>query len=914
MTDETLKSIMMDNADLLMHIGVLRRSGRYPWGSGKNPMQRNKDFLGFVEEMRKKGLTDKEIVDGLNLNSREAGYINAKTDELTTTQYRAAKAIANNAVRAEQVARAEKLKDTGMSNIKIGEEMGINESSVRSLLDPGAKARNAQLTGTADMLKRQLEKHEYLDIGVGTENHLGITNDKLAKSVAILQEEGYEVKQIMVKQLGTGQYTKMKVLAPPGTQTKEIYSDISKIGSVAETSNDGGRSYLGIRPIENLNPKRVQVRYAEDGGTDMDGVIELRRGVPDLDLGQSRYAQVRIGVDGTHYLKGMAVYADDLPDGVDVRFNTNKTKDVPMLGPKDNTVLKEQKKGSDGKVDKDNPFGASIKPGNGQRGALNIVNEEGDWSDWSKSLASQMLSKQAPALAKAQLETTYRIKREQLDEIESLTNPTVKKKLLESFADDVDASAVHLKAAALPRQATHVILPVPSMKETEVYAPNYKNGEKVILVRYPHAGTFEIPELTVNNKNPKAKSTIGNAWDAIGIHPKVAEQLSGADFDGDSVLVIPNNNRKIKADPPLAGLKNFDPKTQYKGYEGMKKMNSRQTQIEMGKISNLITDMTIKDASKAELERAVKHSMVVIDAEKHGLNFRQSEKDNAISELKQKYQSEPGKKGLGASTLISRASSEQRVESRKARPASQGGGIDLETGKRVYVSKNDSYVDKDGNTVIRTIKSTKMAETDDAHSLSSGRPIEVIYADHANRLKGLANEARKSWVVTKDTKYSPSAKKAYSKEVDSLNSKLNVALLNAPIERKAQIIANSVLQQKRQANPHLDDADLKKISFQALAEARNRLGAGKTLVDITPSEWNAIQAGAISANKLEQILNNTDVDNIKKLATPRQATVMTGSKLALAKAMLANGYTQEEVAAHLGVVPSTLNSAVRRES
>ena len=870
-------------------------------------MQRNRDFLGYVDEMRKKGLTDKEIVDGLNLSSKEAGFIGAKSDELTTTQYRAAKAIANNMVQAEKEAQALRLKDTGMSNIAIGREMGINESSVRSLLDPATRERRAQLMGTADMLKRQLEKNEYLDIGVGTENHLGITNDKLAKSVAILQEEGYEVKYVKVKQLGTGQYTTMKVLAPPGTKTKDIYSDISKIGSVAEHTDDGGRSYLGLKPIQNLSPDRIKVRYAEDGGTDMDGVIELRRGVADLNMGDSKYAQVRIGVDGTHYLKGMAIYADDLPAGTDIRFNTNKTKDTPMLGEKDNTVLKLQKKGSDGKVDADNPFGATIKPG-GQRGALNIVNEEGDWSDWSRSLASQMLSKQTPALAKEQLERTYQIKREQLNEIEALTNPTVKKKLLESYADDMDASAVHLKAAALPRQSTHVILPLTSMKETEIYAPKYDNGEKVVLVRYPHAGTFEIPELTVNNKNPQAKRIMQNARDAVGIHPKVAEQLSGADFDGDSVLVIPNNNRKIKTAPRLEGLKGFEPKTAYKGYEGMTKMTSRQTQLEMGKISNLITDMQIRGATDPEIERAVKHSMVVIDAEKHGLNYKQSALDNNIKDLKVKYQ----KPEKGASTLISKASSEKRVEARKARPASQGGAIDPKTGKKVYVSKGDTYVDANGKTITRTIKSTKMAETDDAHTLSSGRPIEVIYADHANRLKGLANEARKDLVATKDTKYSPTAKKAYQKEVDSLNAKLNVALKNAPLERKAQVLANATVQQKRQANPHLDDADLKKISFQALAESRNRVGAGKTLVEITPTEWTAIQAGAISANKLEQILNNTDVDNIKKLATPRQATVMTSAKMSIVKNMLASGYTQAEIAAHLGIPASTIDSALER--
>lgn len=79
-------------------------------------------------------------------------------------------------------------------------------------------------------------------------------------------------------------------------------------------------------------------------------LIELRRGCQDLSLGDSKYAQVRIMVDGKKYLKGMAVYSDDMPDGVDVIFNTNKTKDVPKM-----EVLK------DIKSDPDNPFGSLIK-------------------------------------------------------------------------------------------------------------------------------------------------------------------------------------------------------------------------------------------------------------------------------------------------------------------------------------------------------------------------------------------------------------------------------------------------------------------------------------------------------------------------------------------------------------------------
>ena len=51
----------------------------------------------------------------------------------------------------------------------------------------------------------------------------------------------------------------------------------------------------------------------------------------------------------------------------------------------------------------------------------------------------------------------------------------------------------------------------------------------------------------------------------------------------------------------------------------------------MGKISNLITDMTLLGASEDKLARAVRHSMVVIDDEKHHLDYKQSEKDNNIA-------------------------------------------------------------------------------------------------------------------------------------------------------------------------------------------------------------------------------------------------------------------------------------------
>jgi hypothetical protein len=652
------------------------------------------------------------------------------------------------------------------------------------------------------------------------------------------------------------------------------------------------------------------VRYAEDGGADMDGVIQLRRGVDDISLGNAKYAQVRIAVDGTHYLKGMAMYTDDLPDGVDIRFNTNKSN----TGNKKDAMkpLKD---------DPDSPFGSIVrqkeyvdKNGKKKQSVLNIVNEEGQWDEWSSKFSSQFLSKQSPALAKEQLNIRLKEKQKEFDEIMSLTNPSVRKKLLETFADDADSSSVHLKAAGLPRTKTKVILPINSLKDNEVYAPTFRDGEKVVLVRHPHGGKFEIPELVVNNRNPQAKKVMGQAIDAIGINANVAKRLSGADFDGDTVLVIPNNSRKVKSESPLQGLRNFDPQVQYKGYEGMPKMSSRTKQLEMGKVSNLITDMTIRGASHSELAAAVRHSMVVIDAEKHNLNWKQSAIDNNISELKKKYQGDGSSKRTGASTIISQASAEARIPDRKERPAKLGGPIDPKTGKKMYVPKGDTYISKKtGKTEVSKIKVPKMLLTDDAHTLSSGQPMEKVYADYANNLKALANKARKTALETKTIPYSPSAKQAYKKEVSSLQAKLNVALKNAPLERQAQIVANAIVKAKTSANPGMDSSDLKKIKGRALEVARNRVGAKKTPVVITPKEWSAIQAGAISKSQLEKILNHANIDQIKQLATPRKATVMDSGKMARAQSMLASGYTQAEIADALGVPVSTLNSAIIRE-
>lgn len=914
--------------DILMHYGMPRRSGRYPWGSGDNPYQHSGDFLSRVEEMKKSNFTFTDK-DGKTYTGETAI---AKSMGLSTTQLRTQMSLAKDERRSYDVATAKALREKGYSLNEIAEKMGFNnDSSVRSLLNENSEARMNQAKQTAEFLKQKVAEKGMIDVGTGVERELNVSKEKMNQALYILEMEGYSVYGGGVPQVtNPGKQTNIKVLCPPGTEHKDIYN-FENVHSVREyTSHDGGDTFdpKWVYP-KSMDSSRLKIRYAEDGGVQKDGVVEIRRGVDDLSLGSSHYAQVRILVDGTHYIKGMAVYSDDLPDGVDVLFNTNKKKGTPVTD-----VLKKIKS------DPNNPFGSLIKEGivdpdkgDNQKGGqsyyydkngkkqLSLINkraEEGDWGEWADKLPSQFLSKQSLTLVNKQLNLAASDKMAEFDEICSLTNPTVKKSLLKSFADDCDSAAVHLQAAALPRQKYQVILPITSMKDTEVYAPNYKNGETVALIRYPHGGTFEIPILTVNNKQAEARRVLGNTpKDAIGINSKVAERLSGADFDGDTVMVIPCNSSKSKvkitSTPPLKGLEGFDPKLEYGGKPAGTFKAMKNTQKEMGVISNLITDMTLKGATQDELARAVRHSMVVIDAEKHKLDYKQSEVDNGISSLKKKYQGtvdENGRYHEGASTLISRAKSETSVAKRQGSPT-----IDPETGEYSWkTADNLTYVDKKtGKTVVRTQPSTKMAEAKDAFSLVSeaDTPIERAYATYANKMKALGNQARLEILSTGKVPYSATAKETYQTEVYSLDHKLGIALMNAPRERQAQTMANAIVAAKKQDNPDMTKGEIKKASQQALTQARTSVGAKRETIQITDREWEAIQAGAISENKLVQIIDNVDIDSLRQRATPRSTTTLSGAKQAKIASMNASGYSTSEIAEALGVSTSTVSNYLK---
>ena len=886
--------------DILMHYGVKRRSGRYPWGSGDNPYQHGGDFLSRVEELQRLGKSEKEI-------AQEIG--------LSTTDLRMQVRVAKHERRALQADRARSLRDDGKTLDEIASIMGFkNDSSVRALLNENTAENKNKARATAEILKKELAEKGALDVGTGVERTLGVSTGVLQEALFILETEGYNRYGVGVPQVNDPKKrTITPVISVPEIDQREVYQNLDLVKSVGEYhSSDGGDSWDKREYPASIDSSRVKILYGDEGGALKDGVIEIRRGVADLDLGDSHYAQVRILVDGTHYLKGMAMYSDDMPDGADIVFNTNKHSGTPKM-----EVMKPIQ------ADPDNPFGAFIKA-NGQShyidadgtkklSAINKLKEEGDWDKMSKNLSSQFLSKQPLQLIRKQLDLTYADAADEFAEICALTNPTVKRKLLLDFADECDSAAVHLKAAALPRQSTQVILPLNAMKETEIFAPNYRDGEQVALVRYPHGGTFEIPVLTVNNKNPAAISILGkNIRDAVGINPKVAERLSGADFDGDQVVVIPTGRGvKIQSTPALKDLEGFDPKTQYstEGKTGVRLLSKgAATQRQMGEISNLITDMTLKGAPESEIARAVKHSMVVIDAAKHKLDYRQSEKDNGIAELRKRYQGytdEEGKERGGASTLLSRR--KQTVDV----PERQGSGvIDPTTGKVVYKESGRTYVDpKTGKAVLATTKVSRIEVLDDVRKLSSGTLQEEAYAEHANRMKALANQARLEYKATPTLKRSASAAKAFEPEVTRLMSALRVAQLNAPREREAQRIANARVRAKVQDNNITDKDEISKIRRAAINDARVATGASgkRTRITISDGEWTAIQAGAISDTTLSEILRYAEPKTVRERATPRATTQLSQARINRIKALANSGHTNSEIAEALGISTSAVS-------
>lgn len=876
---------MVDDALLteLQHIGVARRSGRYKWGSGKDPFQGSKSLLVRDAELRKEGKSEKEIADLFGMS------IKRLREEKSIERER------QNTVMKDSV---DSMTKRGLTNEQMAESLGVSLRTISNIKNQVNKVDLKRTDNIKEAIKSQLEKSPYLDVSSGVEKQLGISKEKLRIVIRELKEEGNLVEHdVYLKRLKNPESElslranddiHIRVLTPEKDLLK-VVKNSSEIRNFESVIDDDGVGIRGMKPPVPVDVKRVAVRFEEDGGDLRDGLIELRRGVDDLDMGSARYAQVRIQVGDKNYLKGMAVYVDDLPDGVDIRFNTNKSKKVGEIG-----AMKKLEK------DPNNPFGSTIRD---QKGALNIVNSEGKWSEWNKKWASQFLGKQSKELIKDRLDNTYEKFKNDFDEISALTNPTVRKFLMQDYANTLSSAYKHLKVQGLSGTASHVILPFPDMNPNQVYAPNHNDGDRVVLLRYPHGGTFELAELTVNNKYKPAKDMIGtDAKDAIGIHPSVAQKMSGADFDGDAVWVIPNNNKKVTVTPALNDLKNFDgikkyrvePKYDSKGEITNQTIAEKTKNTQMGIVSNLITDMTIQGATTSELARAIKHSMVVIDSYKHNLDYKQSAIDNNIKALQKDYMTyidANGKKRRGAATLLSKK---------------LGGNVlvDYEEVK-VFNEETKRYNTKKVGGKIMPLIDT----VDDANLLSSGTAVEKLYAGYINNVKNLQRVAEDVATKTKGAPYVPGMKALYRPEVESLERKLHIEYLRAPRERQALLEANKNFYNSLRPGMTLEQQ--KKLRSQVIATARQKHNPRNTEpFKITPKEWEAINSGAIHHGTLMDILKFGDSDQIKKYASPKELPAIKAPSLERAKALLNNGYTYAEVAKELGVSSSTVHDLV----
>lgn len=940
---------------ILKHYGVKRKSGRYPWDPSLH-LPKNYKFIEDRDEMKKRGLSDNEI---------------AKQMGLSTTVYRSKVTIAKEELKQYNMQRISKLQSEGMIIDDIAKTIGTTGQTVRNYLDEiknpnkSARAQRVQTEAVAQTLEDAVKRSKYIDVGKGVEIQMGISKEKLKSGLNALVESGeYEVHNLRIAQVtDKNNSTPVKVLTKKGVERSEIYKNMDKVRPVEEFAINGdARMFQQMERPKSIGWDRVHIRYAipegqkghgtNDDGAMMDGAMFLRPGVKDLNLGKASYAQVRIAVGDTHYLKGMALYGTEemfkgIPKGTDIIFNTNKTANKT---PQE--VLKELKKNPEGgaPIDGPNPFGATVKrqntlvdakgnpvykPGVKDRfgnkvpqiGSVNIVNEEGDWGSWSKALSAQFLSKQPTTVVHERLKATMKQVQDEYESIQKVTNPVIKKQLMESFVSDLESKQVHMKAAAPKGFQGHVILPVPDMKENEVYAPNYKNGEKVVLIRYPHGGRFEIPELTVNNNSVARKMISKDSPDAIGIHPKVASKMSGADFDGDTAYVIPNNKGKFKSRDSLKELKNFDPNMYADKPGTFTPITKRYQQTLMGVVSNLITDMTLQGAPSNEIARAVKHSMVVIDAEKHKLNYKRSAEENGIDALMKRYMTHvdkvkygdlerynpktrrvdkvidpdklkkdltPGKEYTSASTIISRHKQSVITDGYQVEvpdPKSKSGGT-----KMVWRNKKETYL-------VNMVKDANVFLGPNATK------TEHHYADYINELKAFKNKVDSEMSGIKMPARDPKAAKIYAEEVLSMKDKVNQVKINRIKERQAQRMAE--VSSKAEIARRSEDEVLKKdeisrIKQQALNKARSMVGAERTPVTITDDEWDAVQSNAVSGTLLKELVSFMDDSQLKSLATPRANKQMTEARKSKAKALLANGYTISQVAEALGVSSSTI--------
>lgn len=1032
-------------------------SGRYLVGSGETPYQHEYNVHNEYNRYNAMGYSDADIARVMGYKSVPAlrAAVSASSEE-----YKNIRGAQFEALRAKGLSNSEIARQLGVSEGTVRNMVKKAEAgqSVRTTKLTNAKDMLRESVNSIDtdqpfsMIDVGEGTEMYMGFGQDTKNNALIALQEEGYVVTTIQvgQVGNSTNKTTVQVLAKvndpefvaeyGVSGKMNVkgevvTAEQNALSKYAYSHLDEIQPVTSTiceNEDGVEVARALEKPKQINIDRVMIADPLDPtpsgifdpttgkeytmgevNAAKDGTMILRPSAKDLtmtDEGNTKithYAQVRIactdgkGID--RYCKGMAMYGneEDFPDGVDIIFYTNPGKVSADGKVYAESVLKKQKK------EEMNPFGADLKAsgqrhyidsdGNEQLSAVNILREEGDWGNYSLSLPSQFLAKQNVPLVKEQLKATVQEKKDYIDTLSKISDPQVRNKLLEDFADSLDSQAIHLNAAGVSEQRTQVILPCTSLRGTEynedgsvkrygeVYAPGYGDGQKVAIIRYPHANICELPILIVNNNNEEGRRTIGFGKDAIGLPKSALEQLSGADTDGDTGTVIPVsmlNNKGLTVDSKayFKELVGFDAESTWPYVEGVtqkskkwngidkegKTMTKAERGQEMGLVTNLIMDMsTLGDAvSHDEHVRAIKYSMVAIDAYKHNIDWRQAKEDLNITGLYSKYSSTSRGGGM---TLFTRAKSmKQDVPEYKegAYVTDSKTGktkkllIDPETGEKLFTYTNGTHSKKVGETEdgkgiyddsVRepnkvSVEKLRYAwmQGKGAASLASDNPStkEQMYVEYSDTLHALANSVRRMLsddsyhVIDSDGKtikkvdsktYREKAKQNATEEdadiIASLRAKLEVAKRNAPKERLAQVYANAAIKARLESNPSIKDDDdaLKKLKNAELASARTRTGAnGKgTRVVIDKREYEAINSGKVPKTLVADVLKKSDSESLSKCVSNASGTrqVLTASQIARIKAWAASDSrsTPYQMAKSLGVSVSTINKVISGE-
>ena len=244
----------------------------------KNHFQSQGFVLISIPDIREEGRTETQIANELGL---------------TTTQLRNAITYARKEEREYNREQVAGMKEAGLSNVEIGQRLGISEGTVRNYISDNKSSKatsEQQLDNIEKALSDSLKQTGHLDVGVGVERQLGVSRTKFNAVVNQMVENGdLYIHNIQIQRLNDPtKYTIVKVLSTEPDYLK-VLKDSTNIGNLEYFSDDKAlESAKRFETPQMVDLNRIKIRYQEDGGADLDGLIEIRKGTEDLDLGNSQ--------------------------------------------------------------------------------------------------------------------------------------------------------------------------------------------------------------------------------------------------------------------------------------------------------------------------------------------------------------------------------------------------------------------------------------------------------------------------------------------------------------------------------------------------------------------------------------------------------------------------------------------------